>query len=281
MGVGKAQACALRRSLGGTNITEEMRNVGNLRSPVLPKVMFPWNMQIKENPTAIGPYCQKADSALPGTWALWVPKAVGHVDAAILWTIFTWQAQPFLSGQNLGLLNPKGMWSLWPCCRHDPVVDPALQVTKAWWTPKPCVSCGSFSHVTLTSYQHVVASALDVIYCLGLCGCYGLVPFPAWYMSSSAISITWMLWATKCCRSMYGQQCGSYHTWHPKFFHSCELCSFWTAVGQVDLMVICQDVVTWDSALSVTWRLRAPQFSGSGGPRCHVITYGRAGGSAF
>ena len=153
---------------------------------------------------------------------------------------------------GLALLALSELWAVKPkhqivtlaLCNYDPVVDSVLQVSGAWWIPKPCFAHGSYSHATLTSYQHVVLSALDLIYCLGLCGCYGLEPFSAWYVSSSAVAITWRFWAAKLCRSTYVQQCGSYHTWRTKPFLSCEQCTFQTTAGHVALLVTCQDFVT-------------------------------------
>lgn len=136
-------------SPGGTNITEETRNVGNLRSPGLLRIMFSCKGGSGES-YCLGPYCQEGDSALRSTGALWVPKATGHVEAAIMSPTVMWQAQPYLSCRRHGLLNPKVMPSLWPCCRYGRVVGPALQVTTAAWTLLSCSpywlrACGSLS----------------------------------------------------------------------------------------------------------------------------------------
>lgn len=132
MGVGKAQGSVLWKVTWRHQHHWENQECGQSQISRSSEDNILLKRADQANPTVGYP-----TEAFSGSGALWVPKAASHVDAAIVWTIVAWQAQPYLSCQHHGLLNPKVMWSPCPCCHYGHVVDPALQVTRVSWTPKP------------------------------------------------------------------------------------------------------------------------------------------------
>lgn len=95
----------------------------------------------EQNRIIIVPCCHETDPPCEhyGFLSLWSHGYCHHVDTTVMW-----QTQNYWSYQHHEFLNPGLTRYLWTCCYYGRVVDPALQITRALWTPKPCPSCGFF-----------------------------------------------------------------------------------------------------------------------------------------
>lgn len=142
MGAGEAKACVLRKVTW-----KHHQSLGSPGMWTISDLQVWWReWSPKTCRSGAEPYyhCTLLSWNWPTLWALWVPKAVitwilpshGHYSYV--------EAQNYWSCQHHELLNPGFTWYLWTCCNYGHVVDPALQVTRALWIPKPCPPCGLF-----------------------------------------------------------------------------------------------------------------------------------------